>query len=509
MTCDKPERVWSNPNDPDSERSVWKPTDLQIEQISVTQIKLNWNDNADGEDGFKIDRKIDGGDWEIGIGLTDENISEWIDEISIPVGIYYYRVYAHSNENISSIIHDTISIDFKPANLQIERLSKTEIKLNWNIEIEGEDGFKIDRKIGEDAWEISYGVTDENVTEWIDENVLNPYVRYHYRAYATWSDYESNYLENYSPTYYEIIYLNNGSLNIMESNGANPRALYNGTVREFSISTDGSKITFELDNTEPDDRQIGVINVDGTGFQVLTSHQSTGGGDGFTITYDASSPLFSPDGSQIVYFLRAMLSSGSNYIMKVDLNGNSSLVHKYGNGAPHFSSDGNVIYFIWGYMEDRAIYKVNSNGGTATKITSNWGFYNYISLSNDGEKILGLGSVNSTSTLYLMGLNGEGLTTIAQLNAIYNPAFSFNDEKIVFDTLNEIYIMNVNGSNQTNISNSPNTQDMCPYFSPDNSKVVFTRDNDIYMMDIDGSNQIRLMNCEENWWNRAQFVPKS
>ena len=44
MTCDKPERIWSNPNDLDSDKDSWAPSDLQIEQITDTQIKLTWKE---------------------------------------------------------------------------------------------------------------------------------------------------------------------------------------------------------------------------------------------------------------------------------------------------------------------------------------------------------------------------------------------------------------------------------------------------------------------------------
>ena len=61
----------------------------------------------------------------------------------------------------------------------------------------------------------------------------------------------------------------------------------------------------------------------------------------------------------------------------------------------------------------------------------------------------------------------------------------------------EIYVMNADGSNQTNITNNP-AGDLLPCFSPDGTKIAFTswRDGDyeIYVMKADGSNQTRLTN---------------
>ena len=61
----------------------------------------------------------------------------------------------------------------------------------------------------------------------------------------------------------------------------------------------------------------------------------------------------------------------------------------------------------------------------------------------------------------------------------------------------EIYIMDLDGSNQTNLTNT-SVRDYSPQFSPDGSKIVFVSNRDgneeIYIMDSDGSNQIRLTN---------------
>jgi len=57
----------------------------------------------------------------------------------------------------------------------------------------------------------------------------------------------------------------------------------------------------------------------------------------------------------------------------------------------------------------------------------------------------------------------------------------------------QIFTINNDGSNLTNLSNNPNVSDFHPAFSPDGSKIAFSRNWDLYMMNADGSNQINLI----------------
>lgn len=73
----------------------------------------------------------------------------------------------------------------------------------------------------------------------------------------------------------------------------------------------------------------------------------------------------------------------------------------------------------------------------------------------------------------------------------------------------EIYVMNLDGSGQTRLTNHPRKEDFQAAWSPDGSKIAFSSDRDsepqrenktgkldIYVMNADGSNSIRLTNNE-------------
>jgi len=81
------------------------------------------------------------------------------------------------------------------------------------------------------------------------------------------------------------------------------------------------------------------------------------------------------------------------------------------------------------------------------------------------------------------------------------------------DGNNEIYVMNADGSNQTNLTNSP-AFDWYPDWSSDGKKIIFgsyrnpsdEHDEDIYVMNADGSNVERLTDSPE-WSGFAAWSP--
>ena len=111
----------------------------------------------------------------------------------------------------------------------------------------------------------------------------------------------------------------------------------------------------------------------------------------------------------------------------------------------------------------------------------------------------------STCTVALLQVTAAGLDWAANLTN--NPAihtlqpWSLDGMHIAFETDRdgdfEIYVMNADGSGQTNLTNNPAANDISPTWSPDGTQIFFRSDRDgerfdykPYVMNADGSDVI-------------------
>ena len=97
-------REWKNPFDTNISPSDWAPSSLKIEILTQSSIKLTWKDNSFGEEGFKIDKKVDNNNWQIAYAIVDENVTEYFDDSINVLEKIYYQIYAFVGNNNSDYI---------------------------------------------------------------------------------------------------------------------------------------------------------------------------------------------------------------------------------------------------------------------------------------------------------------------------------------------------------------------------------------------------------------------
>jgi Tol biopolymer transport system component len=240
----------------------------------------------------------------------------------------------------------------------------------------------------------------------------------------------------------------------------------------------------------PNGEKIATVNDDGTNLTLLTAPIENSEG-----------PAFSPDGTQI-----AFSKVTSIWIMNADGSQQRFLPNTLSNSNsnnPTWSPDGTKIAFSLDYK----IWVVNVDGTNAIQLSDGTTLDDFAAWSPDGSKIAFVKDYFSPNAqIYVMSSDGSNPVNLTNsIFACRHPAWSPDGSKIAYDSSAEIFTMNPDGSNQTQISTTPYVffnED--PAWSPDGSKIAFTSYRDgnaqIYVMNADGTNEARVTNslAEDN-----------
>ena len=180
------------------------PSSLTATAASANALKLKWKDNSSGEGGFKVDRALShDGPWNQ-IGHTSENDTTLTDTGLNSGTRYYYRVHAYNgagesgDSNVASAVtKDTVP--GAPSALTATAVFDDEIDLTWHQGTGGEDGFKIERSLGDGNGFSQVAKVGANVTSYANKGLVgNRTYFYRVRAYNSAGD--SDYSDRASAT---------------------------------------------------------------------------------------------------------------------------------------------------------------------------------------------------------------------------------------------------------------------------------------------------------------------
>ena len=164
------------------------PSNLTASGTSTTEVQLNFKDNSDNEDGFKVERKEPGGTYEL-IAVLPANSTSHKDAGLTANTIYYYRVCAFNTYGTSPYSSEAnattkkeLTIPAKPINLFATAVSSNEIKLTWTDTSDNEDGFKVERKTSGGSY-AEVKTLPANTIMFLDSG-LTPDTTYYYRVRA-------------------------------------------------------------------------------------------------------------------------------------------------------------------------------------------------------------------------------------------------------------------------------------------------------------------------------------
>lgn len=166
MSCT--ERKFNNPAEPDVIlENLVPPENLQINVVDEDVLELTWEDKCDVEDSFQIFRKVGNKEYTL-IKTVPANSNIWLDN-SVELGnTYSYRIYT-ANENyrsLNAIESSFVYTLYPPTNLKIEALDDNSIKLSWENSNHFAEGYKIDKRLGNDEWQENFASVSSNINSW-------------------------------------------------------------------------------------------------------------------------------------------------------------------------------------------------------------------------------------------------------------------------------------------------------------------------------------------------------
>jgi Tol biopolymer transport system component len=254
----------------------------------------------------------------------------------------------------------------------------------------------------------------------------------------------------------------------------------------------GDELAYIVDNEARD--QIVVIDVS-SGEQSLEQTLAIG---------DLGHLDWSPDGNRFVFAARPTVQSPDMDIFSIDVAGARliNLTNRPANDRfPSWSPDGSRVLFQSDQNGNEDIFVMQANGSLQTPLTSNMADDGEPAWSSGGNRIVFVSDRDGNPNLYTMSDSGADVSALAVVEGRdaqpdWQPDPVQAQEEIayaggVLNSLNNVLVVNANGSGLAALTNNTTSDDTMPTWSPDGERLAFasTRGGnyDIYVLDRSAS----------------------
>jgi len=277
---------------------------------------------------------------------------------------------------------------------------------------------------------------------------------------------------------------------LMKPDGTGVRQLTDGHAddREPRFSPDGKKVAFSSDRAFKGNYDIWVADVESGKLTQWTSSPA-----------DEFEPAWSPDGAEIAYVSGAGAVETS--IQSTDASGSTRSIilapAPTRVNSPSWSPDGKKIAYAQISGNTTRLMVSGSPLGMADDVfpfPATWLSTNQVLYTGNGKIVvttLGGGETRTIPFQAKFQLNRPAYkrrqvdfdsTTPRAVKGILSPALSPDGNRIVFEALNQLWLMEIGGKPQPLTSGSYYKQS--PAWSPDGKKIAFQKNGTTYTVDL-------------------------
>lgn len=163
-------------------------SNLQVASTSASSVSLIWQDNAEAETGFIIQRRGTGDPEFVQVAQTLPDVVRYTDAGLTAASAYTYRVIATTGldaEPSNEVVAQTQSVDRAPNTpslTSVTPLSPSSLRIEWVDTADNEVQFRIERQESGQSWSTAATLPAGSTT--LTDTGLNPGTTYAYRIIA-------------------------------------------------------------------------------------------------------------------------------------------------------------------------------------------------------------------------------------------------------------------------------------------------------------------------------------
>lgn len=295
-----------------------------------------------------------------------------------------------------------------------------------------------------------------------------------------------------------LISFNSCGDDIINNNGGNPTAdfdiyvtKFNGAllrVETYVVKSDGSNLSLLNDSlgvtSHSYNNKLTFTGIDTTGYFLNPLYTANSDGTNLVkISFGSYFPVYyilSPAGDKVLF-----TTDAGNYLILANIDGTGMIQISDGirgtEQVPKFSPDGKLIAFFEAPQNlETGLYIVNTDG-TGKKMLMDSIYYsaNYtLDWSPDGTKIIFQYNKNNLNSPRVCSIDTSGVNLVELAEGI-NPSYSLNGTKICFKKnvnqgIFDLFVVNADGSNVINITNTLNLNEAGGYWSFNSEKILYS-----------------------------------